>query len=123
MGKALKAAVKSSTASKPSKAKTKFEPAGLSDIVEAVQLNSELSSKRAATEVVKVVFDAMIDKMIKHEGIRINGLGVFHIKARAARQGRNVRTGASIAIPARKVVGFRPAVSLKAAVDGAGKKK
>ena len=43
------------------------------------------------------------------------GFGVFAVKARAARKGRNPRTGETVTIPARKVVSFTVGKTLKGA--------
>ena len=48
--------------------------------------------------------------------IRIPGLGVFQVSARAARMGRNPATGEPIQIKASKKLAFRPAKELKEAI-------
>lgn len=48
----------------------------------------------------------------------MDGLGVFQLKDRKARVGRNPRTGEAVNIPAKKVVKFRVIKSLKEAVLG-----
>jgi DNA-binding protein HU-beta len=48
--------------------------------------------------------------------IRIPGLGIFQVSARAARTGRNPATGEPIQIKASKKIAFRPAKELKEAV-------
>ena len=61
---------------------------------------------------------ALITKSLKKGNkVRISGLGVFQVKKRAARKGRNPRTGQEIAIaPARTPV-FRAGKALREAVD------
>ena len=57
---------------------------------------------------------AMIGKSLKKGNkVRISGLGVFQVKKRAARKGRNPNTGAPIKIKASKRVGFAVARDLK----------
>ena len=48
--------------------------------------------------------------------VRINGLGIFQVRTRAARLGRNPATGEQIQIKASKKIAFRPAKELKEAV-------
>ena len=48
--------------------------------------------------------------------IRISGLGIFQVRTRAARLGRNPATGEPIQIKASKKIAFRPAKELKEAV-------
>ncbi|AGW14147.1 HU family DNA-binding protein [Megalodesulfovibrio gigas] len=49
--------------------------------------------------------------------VQLPGLGVFETQARAARQGRNPRTGEAIAIPARKAATFTPGKALKETIN------
>lgn len=48
--------------------------------------------------------------------IRMNGLGIFQVRSRAARMGRNPATGEQIKIKASKKIAFRPAKELKEAI-------
>ncbi len=69
---------------------------------------------------VDVLFDDMIAAVVKHvkkgAKVRISGLGIFQVKKRAARKGRNPATGESIKIKASKGVTFRIARDLKNAL-------
>jgi DNA-binding protein HU-beta len=70
-------------------------------------------SKKAASELLDVVFDT-VGKAIKKEArFSYPGFGTFTVKKRSARKGRNPRTGAEIRIKASKTVGFKPAPTLK----------
>ena len=68
----------------------------------------------------------MLDALVKniHKSligggdVRISNLGVFDTAARAAREGRNPATGATIKIAASKAVRFRESKPLKDAVNG-----
>ena len=55
-------------------------------------------------------FTGHLKKGIK---IRMNGLGIFQVRARPARLGRNPATGEQIQIKASKKIAFRPAKELK----------
>jgi len=50
------------------------------------------------------------------EKVTFSGFGSFEIKVRRARKGRNPKTGAEVAIPARKRVKFNPSRSLKSSL-------
>jgi DNA-binding protein HU-beta len=52
----------------------------------------------------------------KGDKIRMTGIGVFQVRKRPARMGRNPATGEAIKIKASKKVAFRPAKELKEAV-------
>lgn len=59
---------------------------------------------------------AMTAHLKKGDRIRMSGLGILEVKARAARMGRNPATGESIQIKASRKVAFRPAKELKEAI-------
>jgi len=84
-------------------------------IAEAVQkvLNG---TKVQADMVVDTVFDSIVGSLKKGNEVSIAGLGIFSVKARAARQARNPRTGETIQVAAMKVPKFRAAKALKDAV-------
>jgi DNA-binding protein HU-beta len=70
-------------------------------------------TKAAAERCVNAFVAALTDALAKGERVALPGLGVFNVKERKARKGRNPRTGEEITIPARKVVVFSPAKALK----------
>ncbi len=73
-------------------------------------------TKVQAEQIVDKVFDSIVMTLKKGEEVSVAGLGIFSVKARAARQARNPRTGESISVPAMKVPKFRAAKALKDAV-------
>ena len=73
-------------------------------------------TKVQAEEVVNTVFDSIVGSLKKGTEVSIAGLGIFSVKARAARQARNPRTGETIQVAAMKVPKFRAAKALKDAV-------
>ncbi len=84
-------------------------------IVEAVHgvLNT---TKVQAEQVVDKVVDSIVSSLKKGEEVSIAGLGIFSVKARAARDARNPRTGETVKVPAMNVPKFRAAKALKDAV-------
>lgn len=87
-----------------------------SDLSSHVASQASLS-KAAADNVVNTVFSAITDALAKGEAVAIAGFGTFTTKSRAAREGRNPRTGETIAIPASTVPSFKAAKALRDAVD------
>jgi nucleoid DNA-binding protein len=59
-------------------------------------------------EIVQRVFDGIIDTLEKERRIELRNFGVFEVKKRKPRTGRNPRTGESVSVPARFVVTFKP---------------
>ena len=85
----------------------------------------ELSSNIAArTELpqkqINLVLDAFVAELTevlkKEDKLQLIGLGTFETKERKARTGRNVKTGETIEIPAKKVPVFKAGKALKDAV-------
>ena len=84
-------------------------------IVEVV--NSVLNTTKVqAEQIVDKVFDSIVASLKKGEDVSIAGLGIFSVKARAARDARNPRTGETVKVPAMNVPKFRAAKALKDAV-------
>ncbi len=65
-----------------------------------------------ASALVERVFRAMSDALRRGDEVKITNFGVLEVRTRAARPGRNPRTGAFVPIPARQVVVFRAAEGL-----------
>lgn len=75
-------------------------------------------SRRNADKAVSVMFDVIKEVLEKGDKLQIPGFGTFAVADRAAREGRNPRTGEVIQIKAAKVPAFRPSKVLKAIVNG-----
>ena len=71
------------------------------------ELESRLGGKRAATEAVQGVLDVIIRTVAKGEKVGITGFGTFEKALRAARIGRNPRTGAKVKIKKTAVPKFK----------------
>jgi len=59
-------------------------------------------------ELVQRLFDGIIDTLEKDRRIELRNFGVFEVKQRKPRKGRNPRTGESVMVPAKLVVTFKP---------------
>ena len=70
-----------------------------------------------ARQMIALVFDTMIAALAAGKVIEIRGLGTIETRERKARTAHNPRTMAAVKVPARKVVTFRPAGSLKKALN------
>ena len=74
------------------------------------------STKADAERAVETVISTITDCLKKGEEVSVAGLGIFEAKTRAARTGRNPRTGATIQIKSMRVPKFRASKTLKDAV-------
>ena len=75
-------------------------------------------SKKDAERVVSATFETITAQLMKGEKVQISGFGIFEVKAREARVGRNPRTKEAIEIPASKVPAFKASKTLKDTVLG-----
>ena len=64
-------------------------------------------------KVVQKTFDYMVDALSRGEKIELRNFGVFKVKQRKSRTGRNPRTGQVVPVPPRKVVVFKPGLEMK----------
>lgn len=69
--------------------------------------------KKQVEGMLNELVDTFTGHLKKGVKIRMNGLGIFQVRARPARKGRNPATGAEIQIKASKKIAFRPAKELK----------
>ncbi|WP_054949597.1 HU family DNA-binding protein [Numidum massiliense] len=70
-------------------------------------------TKKDATQAVDVVFDSIAEALKAGEKVQLFGFGNFEVRERAARKGRNPKTGEEIDIAASKVPAFKPGKALK----------
>jgi len=84
------------------------------ELIESVQkaLGKE-ATKRQAEESLAAVLDCIAKGVRKDKKVQIIGFGTFEVKKRAARMGRNPKTGEAMKIGASKSVGFKPSSTLK----------
>ncbi len=86
------------------------------DIVEKVYTKTG-SQKKDSTELVETLFEIMKGALEKGEPLKISGFGVFEVKQKKDRRGRNPQTGEDITITARKVLSFKPSSVLKSTLN------
>lgn len=79
------------------------------------------SSKADADRSIAALLDIVTTALKKGDNVQLVGFGTFEVRKRAARNGRNPATGATIKIKASKQPAFKAGAGLKAAVNGAKK--
>ena len=85
------------------------------ELIAAVAEKTDLS-KKDADAAVSAVLGAITDALKAGDKIQLVGFGTFEIRNRAAKQGRNPRTGETMTVPASKVPAFKAGKALKDAV-------
>ena len=86
-------------------------------LIAAVAEKAQLTKKDAAAAV-DAVLDVIADALASGDDVKVTGFGGFEVKERAAREGRNPKTGEKVAIPASKYVSFSAGSTLKEKVNG-----
>lgn len=94
-------------------AKTSLTKADLTELLyDQVGVN-----KREAKDIVDGFFNQISAVLVEGEAVRISGFGNFQLRDKAARPGRNPKTGDLIPISARRVVTFHASQKLKETVE------
>lgn len=86
------------------------------ELVSSVAEKAEIT-KKDAEKVVGAVFATIEESLAKGDKVQLIGFGTFEVRERAARTGRNPKTGEEITIAAAKVPAFKPGKALKEAVN------
>jgi DNA-binding protein HU-beta len=90
------------------------------ELIEALSKKTD-STKAEADRSIAAIIEIVTATLKKGDSISLVGFGSFEVRKRAARVGRNPKTGAELKIKASKVPAFKAGATLKAAVNG-GKK-
>lgn len=85
------------------------------ELIAAVAENAGLS-KKDADAAVKAVFGAIEGALKAGDKVQLIGFGTFEVRERAAKEGRNPKTGEKMTIAASKVPAFKAGAALKDAV-------
>jgi DNA-binding protein HU-beta len=114
-------AKKAQTAAKPPAKKPAAKAATVPPVVTLKQIATEIAEAHElpTNRTVALLNDTvgLLSKhLVKGNKVRIVGLGIFQVKRREARMGRNPQTGEPVKIKASKKVTFRPSKELKEAV-------
>ena len=96
-------------------AEDKIQTVALSKIAAELAEKHEMS-KKAAGEFLSAFVELTVKNLKKGHKVRVTGLGIFQVKKRPARMGRNPATGEAIKIKASKKLAFRAAKEVKDAI-------
>ena len=82
------------------------------ELIAAVAQKTGLT-KKDAERVVNATVDTITETMVKGDKVQLSGFGIFEVKTREARVGRNPRTKETIQIPATRQPAFKASKTLK----------
>ena len=88
-----------------------------SELVEELANRFGQLTHRDTEHAVKGILDSMHSALARGHRIEIRGFGSFSINRRPPRQGRNPRSGESVAVPEKRVPHFKPGKALREAVE------
>jgi integration host factor subunit alpha len=89
------------------------------DLCEAVHEEVGLS-RQECSALVERTLELIAEALERGETVKLSGFGVFQVREKRARMGRNPKTGEPAAIDPRRVISFRASQVMKARVDGSG---
>ena len=85
------------------------------ELIAAVAEKAGLS-KKDAEKAEKAVFESVTETLAAGNKVQLIGFGTFEVRARAEKEARNPRTGATVKVAATKVPAFKAGAALKDAV-------
>lgn len=97
-----------------------YELMNRKELVDALSAKTD-STKADAERNIAALIEIITSTLKKGDSISLVGFGSFEVRKRAARIGRNPKTGAELKIKASKVPAFKAGATLKAAVNGVKK--
>ena len=88
------------------------------DLLNAVYTSCPGLSRAEAKQIFEIALDEIADALIRGESVKLRSFGLFAVRAKRERIGRNPRTGVEVPITPRRVLIFKPSPVLCAAVSG-----
>jgi len=80
----------------------------------AIEIAEQVGLKQVDVKrVIQKTLDHIIEDLAKGETVELRNFGVFKVKTRKPRAGRNPKTGEAVPIPERKKVTFKPGMIMK----------
>ncbi|MGL4307455.1 HU family DNA-binding protein [Cetobacterium sp. SF1] len=88
------------------------------EFIDLFQAKSGLETKTQTEKVLTAMLESLEEVLVKGEEVSFLGFGKFEVVEKAARTGRNPKTGEEIAIPAKKAAKFKPGKALSEKLNG-----
>lgn len=86
------------------------------DLVDNMTALGDLT-RRDGEVIVETLFDSIVEALKANDKVEVRGFGSFRSRQRKPRTGRNPKTGASVAVPAKRVPYFKPSKELRDLVN------
>ncbi|MGB8900669.1 MAG: integration host factor subunit alpha [Beijerinckiaceae bacterium] len=88
------------------------------ELLDAVYASCPALSRAQAKQIFEMTLDEITDALVRGETVKLRSFGLFLVRAKRERVGRNPRTGVEVPITPRRVLTFKPSPVLSAAVNG-----
>jgi integration host factor subunit alpha len=88
------------------------------DLLNAVYASCPALSRAQAKQIFEMTLEEMTDALVRGETVKLRSFGLFLVRAKRQRMGRNPRTGVEVPITPRRVLTFKPSPALCAFVNG-----
>ena len=76
-------------------------------------------TRKEGVEDIEMILGLIKETLESGEQVKISGFGIFEVKQKNARQGRNPQTGEKMTLAARRVITFKPSSVLREAINKA----
>ncbi|MDZ4841958.1 MAG: integration host factor subunit beta [Hyphomicrobium aestuarii] len=94
-----------------------------SELIQKISAANPHLYHRDVERIVNVVFEEIVDALVRRDRVELRGFGAFTVKHRGARNGRNPRTGASVSVTEKFVPFFKTGKELREKLNGNGLKR
>jgi integration host factor subunit alpha len=88
------------------------------DLLDAVYLSCPSLSRAQARQIFEMALEEIATALERGESVKLRSFGLFSVRSKRERIGRNPRTGIEVPIKARRVLTFKPSPVLSASVNG-----
>ena len=88
-----------------------------SELVQRLAESHPDLSNREVERIVSIIFDSIAQRLADGGRVELRGFGAFSTRARAARTGRNPRTGVAVDVEAKRVPYFKPGKEMRARLN------
>lgn len=88
------------------------------DLLDAVYASCPMLSRAEAKEIFEMALEEISAALVRGEPVKLRSFGLFLVRAKRERIGRNPRTGVEVPIKPRRVLTFKPSPVLCASVNG-----
>jgi integration host factor subunit alpha len=88
------------------------------DLLDAIYESCRTLSRAQARDIFEMALEEISDALVRGEPVKLRSFGLFSVRAKRERIGRNPRTGIEVPIKPRRVLTFKPSPVLIASVNG-----